>query len=243
MRYYFASFFAEAPLAVGTMVFMAPETFVNVKVELDQQTDVWALGVILMWMVTALELGSLQHPCLDRDEGEEFDVKWIALYLGSLQFFVWGMVDFQKKSSLSLRNGMKMKIMEVLDIICCRFFFCTFKFWLFFLRHNAFRDQVPWNRSLIPGQLAVASILDKVGPNRNSMVLKNLQNLRLKSWGKGVPRRNKTLLMMDDKLLLRPAVSSKKRGIEGSGEVLVYQPDQRCHACSILEAGVCWWGL
>ena len=89
---------AEAPLAVGTMVFMAPETFVNVKVELDQQTDVWALGVILMWMVTALELGSLQHPSLDRDEGEEFDVKWIALYLGSLQFFVWGMVDFQKKT-------------------------------------------------------------------------------------------------------------------------------------------------
>jgi len=113
----------DAPLAVGTMVFMAPETFVNVKVELDQQTDVWALGVILMWMVTALELGSLQHPSLDREEGEEFDVKWIAL-------------------------------------------------------HNAFRDQVPWNRSLIPGQLAVASILDKV---------------------------------------------------------LVYQPDQRCHACSILE--------
>eukprot|EP00434_Breviolum_minutum_P030817 symbB.v1.2.027251.t1/scaffold2780.1/size77252/9 len=30
----------DAPLAVGTMVFMAPETFVNVKVELDQQTDV-----------------------------------------------------------------------------------------------------------------------------------------------------------------------------------------------------------
>ena len=100
MCYYFASFFAEAPLAVGTMVFMAPETFVNVKVELDQQTDVWALGVILMWMVTALELGSLQHPCLDRDEGEEFDVKWIALYLGSLQFFVWGMmmVDLNKKT-------------------------------------------------------------------------------------------------------------------------------------------------
>lgn len=132
MRYYLASFFAEAPLAVGTMVFMAPETFVNVKVELDQQTDVWALGVILMWMVTALELGSLQHPCLDRDEGEEFDVKWIALYLGSLQFFVWGMVDFQKKNSLSLRNGMKMKIMEVLDIICCRFFSVHLNFGCFF---------------------------------------------------------------------------------------------------------------
>lgn len=35
---------------------MAPETFTNVNVELDQQTDVWALGVILMWMMTALQL-------------------------------------------------------------------------------------------------------------------------------------------------------------------------------------------
>lgn len=43
-------------MAVGTMVFMAPETFTNLKAELDQQTDVWALGVILMWIVTALEL-------------------------------------------------------------------------------------------------------------------------------------------------------------------------------------------
>lgn len=113
----------DAPLAVGTMVFMAPETFTNVNVELDQQTDVWALGVILMWMMTALQSGSLQHPCLDQDEGREFDVKWIALY-------------------------------------------------------NAFRDQVPWNRSLIPDYLAVAPILDKV---------------------------------------------------------LVYQPEERCHAYSILE--------
>ena len=39
---------------------MAPETFTNVNVELDQQTDVWALGVILMWMMTALQL--LWHP-------------------------------------------------------------------------------------------------------------------------------------------------------------------------------------
>ena len=43
-------------MAVGTMVFMAPETFTDLKAELDQQTDVWALGVILMWIVTALEL-------------------------------------------------------------------------------------------------------------------------------------------------------------------------------------------
>ena len=26
-------------------------------------------------------LGSLQHPCLDMEDGEEFDVKWIALRL------------------------------------------------------------------------------------------------------------------------------------------------------------------
>ena len=51
----------EAALAVGTMVFMAPETFTNVNVELDQQTDVWALGVILMWMMTALQLLCLDH--------------------------------------------------------------------------------------------------------------------------------------------------------------------------------------
>lgn len=82
---------------------MAPETFVNVKVELDQQTDVWALGVILMWMVTALELGSLQHPSLDREEGEEFDVKWIALYLGC-NFLCGGMVDFQKKKQFKLEK-------------------------------------------------------------------------------------------------------------------------------------------
>ena len=82
---------------------MAPETFVNVKVELDQQTDVWALGVILMWMVTALELGSLQHPSLDREEGEEFDVKWIALYLGC-NFLCGGWLDFQKKKQFKLEK-------------------------------------------------------------------------------------------------------------------------------------------
>ena len=39
---------------------MAPETFTNVNVKLDQQTDVWALGVILMWMMTALQLLRLE---------------------------------------------------------------------------------------------------------------------------------------------------------------------------------------
>ncbi|CAJ1344263.1 unnamed protein product [Effrenium voratum] len=70
----------EENMAVGTMVFMAPETFINAKVDLSQQTDIWALGVILTWITTAIVLGSLQHPCLDVEEGEEFGVKWISLY-------------------------------------------------------------------------------------------------------------------------------------------------------------------
>eukprot|EP00913_Durusdinium_trenchii_P002671 g2472.t1 len=70
----------EEHLAVGTMVFMAPETFTDVKAQLDQQTDIWALGVIFTWIVTALELGSLQHPCLEPEDGEEFNVRWIDLY-------------------------------------------------------------------------------------------------------------------------------------------------------------------
>ena len=42
-------------LPVGTMVFMAPETFTNPSPQLTGQTDVWALGVILTWIMTAIE--------------------------------------------------------------------------------------------------------------------------------------------------------------------------------------------
>ncbi|CAE7876337.1 CPK1 [Symbiodinium necroappetens] len=62
------------------MVFMAPETFTNPSPQLTGQTDVWALGVILTWIVTAVELGSLQHPNLDREDGRDFCVKWIDMY-------------------------------------------------------------------------------------------------------------------------------------------------------------------
>ncbi|CAE7793251.1 CPK6 [Symbiodinium sp. CCMP2592] len=67
-------------LPVGTMVFMAPETFTNPSPQLTGHTDVWALGVILTWIMTAVELGSLQHPNLDREDGREFCVKWIDMY-------------------------------------------------------------------------------------------------------------------------------------------------------------------
>ena len=102
-------------LPVGTMVFMAPETFTNPSPQLTGQTDVWALGVILTWIVTAVEilgcarlplasyrlatrflqhalsclcmprLGSLQHPNLDREDGRDFCVKWIDMPRASMR--------------------------------------------------------------------------------------------------------------------------------------------------------------
>ena len=49
-------FEAVPALPVGTMVFMAPETFTNATPQLTEQTDVWALGIILTWILTAIEI-------------------------------------------------------------------------------------------------------------------------------------------------------------------------------------------
>jgi len=65
---------------VGTQVFMAPETFISRGVSFTEEMDIWAIGVILTWMITAVELGSLQHPMLSKEQGEEFDVEWIHMY-------------------------------------------------------------------------------------------------------------------------------------------------------------------
>ncbi|CAE8703049.1 unnamed protein product, partial [Polarella glacialis] len=64
----------------GTPVFMAPEQYVNVAGEYTEEMDIWALGVILTWILSAVELGSLQHPMLDLESGKGFDVQWIDLY-------------------------------------------------------------------------------------------------------------------------------------------------------------------
>ena len=48
--------YPQENLPVGTMVFMAPETFTNPSPQLTGQTDVWALGVILTWIMTAVEI-------------------------------------------------------------------------------------------------------------------------------------------------------------------------------------------
>lgn len=63
---------------------MAPETFTNVNVELDQQTDVWALGVILMWMMTALQLLWLEPGQWGQGQGEQVDGFDDHLHAGSL---------------------------------------------------------------------------------------------------------------------------------------------------------------
>mmetsp|Transcript_70639 Transcript_70639/g.206803 ORF Transcript_70639/g.206803 Transcript_70639/m.206803 type:complete len:669 (-) Transcript_70639:143-2149(-) len=64
----------------GTPVFMAPEQYLSVTADITQEMDIWALGVIFVWIVTALELGSLQHPMLPVDEGKDFEIQWINVY-------------------------------------------------------------------------------------------------------------------------------------------------------------------
>eukprot|EP00931_Biecheleriopsis_adriatica_P047389 TRINITY_DN27328_c0_g1_i1.p1 TRINITY_DN27328_c0_g1~~TRINITY_DN27328_c0_g1_i1.p1 ORF type:complete len:650 (-),score=120.74 TRINITY_DN27328_c0_g1_i1:37-1962(-) len=67
--------------AVGTMVFMAPESFLEKRVKYSEATDNWALGVILTWIMTTVQLGSQQHPMLDRALGKDFEVGFYTLYM------------------------------------------------------------------------------------------------------------------------------------------------------------------
>jgi len=64
----------------GTLPFMAPEQFLSSAGDITQEMDNWSLGVIFAWIITALELGSLQHPMLPQDEGVDFEVRHVDLY-------------------------------------------------------------------------------------------------------------------------------------------------------------------
>lgn len=66
----------------GTPVFMPPEAYLNVRVDskLAEAADIWALGVMLTWVVTAVAQGELLHPMLELEEGSGFDVRFIDLY-------------------------------------------------------------------------------------------------------------------------------------------------------------------
>merc|ERR1712032_780030 len=59
----------------GTPLFMAPETFLSREGHFTPEMDVWALGVIFSWIITALQRGGLQHPMLSEEDGEGFNVR------------------------------------------------------------------------------------------------------------------------------------------------------------------------
>jgi serine/threonine protein kinase len=64
---------------VGTPCFMAPECFTRDPEEkrmcFTEEMDIWALGTIFCWMITAMGMGSLQHPMLTLEAGVGFDVQ------------------------------------------------------------------------------------------------------------------------------------------------------------------------
>ena len=126
------------------------------------------------------------------------------------------------------------------------------------LRYNAFKDQVPWNRSLIPDYSAVAPILDKVGEDSIVEVLyvtcsermdndSNTVNcqqclssmLRFRNW-EFFFRLNFILITSSsshhDIIISSWIITLSSWNSCMLWQVLVYEPEQRCHACSILEA-------
>lgn len=73
----------------GTMVFMAPEMFLNASGSLNEKSDLWSMGVILAWIASAFSVGSLQHPMLPMEDGNGFDVEWYSLYVAFRDTTPW----------------------------------------------------------------------------------------------------------------------------------------------------------
>jgi len=61
------------------MPFMAPEFFLRIGGEFTTASDIWSLGVIYSWIVSAVNLGKLQHPMLSIADGEGEGVEYMAL--------------------------------------------------------------------------------------------------------------------------------------------------------------------
>jgi len=70
----------------GTQVFMAPQQFLQHEGEAVPPMDIWSLGVILTWMVTAVQSGKLQHPMLDDEVGQGYDVTFPDLFYAYKSF-------------------------------------------------------------------------------------------------------------------------------------------------------------
>lgn len=64
----------------GTQIFMAPEQFLFAEGKFTTHIDIWALGVIFGWTITALELGSLQHAMLEKEDGKGWEPTFQDLY-------------------------------------------------------------------------------------------------------------------------------------------------------------------
>jgi len=69
----------EDKWTTGTQLFMAPEQYLQAKGIFTVQMDVWALGVTFAWIITTLELGSLQHPFFDEADGKAFEPEFLDL--------------------------------------------------------------------------------------------------------------------------------------------------------------------
>lgn len=70
--------------AVGTLPFMAPELFMRTPgsdAVITEEMDVWALGVMFVWFVTAVRQGTMTHPMLKGDVAEGFEPTYYDLYV------------------------------------------------------------------------------------------------------------------------------------------------------------------
>jgi len=61
------------------MLFMAPEMFLKTGGQFTDKSDMWSMGIILAWVASALQLGTLQHPMLPAEDGEGFNVQQYEL--------------------------------------------------------------------------------------------------------------------------------------------------------------------
>eukprot|EP00929_Paragymnodinium_shiwhaense_P052889 TRINITY_DN26481_c0_g1_i2.p1 TRINITY_DN26481_c0_g1~~TRINITY_DN26481_c0_g1_i2.p1 ORF type:complete len:673 (+),score=127.73 TRINITY_DN26481_c0_g1_i2:86-2104(+) len=68
---------------VGSLHFMAPELFTKGGGRFTEDMDLFALGVMLYWFLTAVHLGELRHPFAEREDVlgiEQTAIVYISLY-------------------------------------------------------------------------------------------------------------------------------------------------------------------
>mmetsp|Transcript_88960 Transcript_88960/g.194922 ORF Transcript_88960/g.194922 Transcript_88960/m.194922 type:complete len:766 (-) Transcript_88960:34-2331(-) len=105
----------------GTQIFMAPEQFLQAQGTFTTHMDVWALGVIFCWMITALDFGQLLHPALDEDEGVGFQPHFMTLHSAYRDWerdaldggdMTWRRELFRHQSEIATDLGDRMLVLE-----------------------------------------------------------------------------------------------------------------------------------